>query len=199
MSLLNSHDRGFRNDVHSSFEMIRNLANSVLEAKLVDDGDVNRLNEEERVVLKGYLQRIFTHASHVFGLLNDTATSTAIVRAEKPVTTEYRLTEEGNHNAVSETSLVVTRPSLLQLATDAVPAIDLENRQHLMHAIVEILRQDEEGVTHSSSTALQPSRHPLMPVVTIVDQPVIADPNTLKYLFQPKKMLTTKQSLSSDK
>ncbi len=181
-------------EMRSSAEMIRSLANSALHETTLSEAG----NSQELAGIKNHLQMILAYTSRIFALLGEGQPSTALVRSEKPVPTAYRLTEDSNSSLITETSLVVSRPSLLQLVTDSVPAIDLDNRQRLMHSIVEMIRQTEDIVPDGSNTAIQPSQPTTSSLVTIVEPPIISDAHTLRHLFQPKKLLTVPHAQQAD-
>lgn len=183
-------DENALNDVRTSIAAIRTLTHEILD---------EHKEAQLRPAIKGHFYTILAHTNRIFALLGEPSPETALCKTTQTVPANplptYRVMEEIAlyDGSPTETAMVVARPSLLQLVTDHVPAIDLDNRHQLMRAIFEMLKRPDGVEAEPTSTAIQPQAHIPPTPVTIVDLPTSRDTEGLRNLFLARRHMVKQE------
>lgn len=177
-------DQDAIDEVRTSVAAIRSLAYHALD----EQGEI-----QPKPASKDHFYTILAHINRIFALLGEPVSAPALrnpatARMPNPPPT-YRVMDEvvRYEGASSDTAMVLARPSLIQLVTETVPAVDLDNRHQLMRAIFEMVKHPERIEPESSTTALQTQKRVAPPAVTVVDLPTSKDARGLRDLFVSRR------------
>ncbi|MFN8445844.1 MAG: hypothetical protein U0175_33950 [Caldilineaceae bacterium] len=177
-------DQDAIDEVRSSVAAIRSLAYDALH----EQGEI-----QPQPAIRDHFYTILAHTNRIFALLGEAVSAPAFrkstaARLPNPPPT-YRVMDDvvRYEGASTDTAMVLARPSLIQLVTETVPAVDLDNRHQLMRAIFEMVERSERIEHESSTTALQTQNRVAPPPVTVVDLPSSRDARGLRDLFLSRR------------
>lgn len=170
-------------EVRDSVAAIRSLAYDALN----EQGEI-----QPRPANKDHYYTILAHANRIFTLLGEPVSAPArrkSASARLPSPPTYRVMDDvvRNEGPSTDTAMVLARPSLIQLVTETVPAVDLDNGHQLMCAIYELVKHSEPVEPESPTTALQTQKRIAPPSVTVIDLPTAKDAQGLRTLFLSRR------------